>query len=135
MAYWLLKTEPSDFSFDDLVKAKRAVWDGVANNTALIHIRRVKKGDLAIIYHTGDEKAAVGIAEVVTDAYPDPRAADSKVVVFDLKPKQRLAKPVTLKQIKADPLFAEWELVRISRLSVMPVPTAIWKRINQLSED
>lgn len=135
MAYWLLKTEPSDFSYDDLVKAKRAVWDGVANNTALIHIRRVKKSDLTIIYHTGDEKAAVGIAEVVTDAYPDPRAHDSKVVVFDLKPKQRLAKPVTLKQIKADPAFAEWELVRISRLSVMPVPAAIWKRINHLSED
>lgn len=134
MANWLLKTEPDEFSYDDLVKEKRAVWDGVANATALIHIRKMKKGDQAILYHTGKEKAAVGIAEIVTDPYPDPQANDPKIVVFDLKPKRRLPRPVTLAQIKSDPVFAEWELVRISRLSVMPVPANIWKRIEQLSE-
>jgi predicted RNA-binding protein with PUA-like domain len=134
MANWLLKTEPDEFSYDDLVKEKRSVWDGVANATALIHIRKMKKGDLALIYHTGKEKAAVAVAEIVTDPYPDPQANDPKVVVFDLKPKHRFDSPVTLAQIKADPVFAEWELVRISRLSVMPVPAAIWKKIEKLSE-
>ena len=134
MANWLLKTEPDEFSYDDLVKEKRAVWDGVANATALIHIRKMKKGDQAIIYHTGKEKAAVAIAEIVTDPYPDPQANDPKIVVFDLKPKRRFDNPVTLAQIKADPVFAEWELVRISRLSVMPVPASIWKKIEQLAE-
>jgi predicted RNA-binding protein with PUA-like domain len=130
----LLKTEPGEFSYDDLVKEKRAVWDGVANATALIHIRKMKKGDQAIIYHTGSEKAAVGIAQIVTDPYPDPQANDPKIVVFDLKPARRFDKPVTLAQIKADPAFAEWELVRISRLSVMPVPANLWKKIEKLSE-
>ncbi len=134
MAYWLLKSEPDVYSYDDLARDKRTAWDGVANNTALIHIRKVKKGDLAIVYHTGNERAAIGIAEVITDAYPDPQANDPKLVVFDLKPKRKFAKPVTLATIKADPAFAEWELVRISRLSVMPVPATIWKRIEKLSE-
>lgn len=134
MALWLLKTEPEEFNFDDLVKAKRAVWDGVANPTALKHIRTMKKSDQAIIYHTGKEKAAVGIAQVVTDPYPDPRAGDPKIVVFDLVPIRRFTRPVTLTQIKSDPEFAGWELVRIPRLSVMPVPPALWKRIEFLSE-
>ncbi|GIW76132.1 MAG: ubiquinol-cytochrome c reductase [Phycisphaerae bacterium] len=135
MALWLLKTEPEEFSFEDLVKAKRAVWDGVANPTALKHIRTMKKADQAIIYHTGNEKSAVGIARIVTDPYPDPRSGDPKIVVFDLVPVRRFTKPVKLAQIKSDPDFADWELVRIPRLSVMPVPPALWEKIQILSEE
>ncbi len=135
MAYWLLKTEPDDYSYDELVADKRGVWDGVGNATALQNIRKIAKGDLVFIYHTGKEKAVVGVAEVVTNPYPDPQANDPKLVAFDLKPKRKLAKPVTLQQIKSDPAFEGWDLVRISRLSVMPVTPAIWKRIEKLSED
>jgi predicted RNA-binding protein with PUA-like domain len=134
MAYWLLKTEPSEYSFDDLVRDKRATWDGVANAVALKHIRTAKKGDVAIVYHTGDERQAVGLAEVITDAYPDPQAGDAKVVVFDLKPKDKLASPVTLEQIKADPAFAGWDLLRIGRLSVVPTPAAMFERVLKLSK-
>ncbi len=134
MANWLIKTEPSDFSYDDLVRAKRATWDGVANATALIHLRKMKKGDQALVYHTGNEKAVVAIAEIITNAYPDPKAGDPKIVVVDLKPKEKLKHPVSLKQIKADSVFADWELVKIGRLSVMPVPSTIWKKIIELSE-
>jgi predicted RNA-binding protein with PUA-like domain len=135
VAYWLLKTEPSTYSFDDLQRDKKATWDGVANNTALIHIRAMKKGDLAFIYHTGGERAAVGIAEVTSNPYPDPKEDDEKLVVFDLKPKKRLARPVTLDQIKADKTFAGWDFLRIGRLSVVPVPAAMWKRIEALAAD
>lgn len=135
MAMWLLKTEPDEFSFDDLVKARRAVWDGVANATALKHIRTMQKEDQAIIYHTGKEKAAVGIARIVTDPYPDPRDSDPRIVVFDLVPVRKFDHPVTLARIKSDPAFADWELVRIPRLSVMPVPLALWKKIEKLSEN
>ncbi len=134
MSYWLLKTEPEDYSYDNLVADKRGVWDGVGNAVALQNIRKMTKGDLAFVYHTGKEKAVVGIAEIVTDAYPDPQANDPKIVVFDLKPKRRLTRPVTLQEIKADPAFEGWELVRLARLSVMPVPPALWKRIEKLSE-
>ena len=134
MALWLLKTEPSTYSYDDLVADKKATWDGVANNTALIHIRAMKKGDLAIIYHTGAEKAAVGIATVTSDAYADPKENDPKLAVVDLKPLKKLAKPLPLAVIKADPVFAGWDFLRIGRLSVMPVPEKMWKRIEQLSK-
>jgi predicted RNA-binding protein with PUA-like domain len=134
MAFWLLKTEPDDYSYDDLARDQRCAWDGVGNALALKHIREMKKGDQALLYHTGKEKAVVGIASVVTDAYPDPAGDDERMVVIDLKPAKRLKHPVTLHRIKADPAFAEWELVRISRLSVMPVPAQLWKRLEQLSE-
>jgi predicted RNA-binding protein with PUA-like domain len=134
MALWLLKTEPSTYSYDDLVADKKATWDGVANNTALIHIRAMKKGDLAIIYHTGAEKAAVGIATVTSDAYADPKENDPKLAVVDLKPLKKLAKPLPLAVIKADPVFAGWDFLRIGRLSVVPVPEKMWKRIEQLSK-
>jgi len=134
MALWLLKTEPSTYSYDDLVADKKATWDGVANNTALIHIRAMKKGDLAIIYHTGAEKAAVGIATVTSDAYADPTQDDPKLAVVDLKPLKKLAKPLPLAVIKADPVFAGWDFLRIGRLSVVPVPEKMWKRIEQLSK-
>jgi predicted RNA-binding protein with PUA-like domain len=134
MRLWLFKTEPSDYAYDDLVRDKRSVWSGVANNQALQHIRNIHSGDLALIYHTGDEKAVVGVASIVTNAYPDPQAGDPKIVVVDVKPKKKLKHPVTLKQIKAEPALKEWDLVRNSRLSVMPVSEAIWRRIEQLSE-
>jgi predicted RNA-binding protein with PUA-like domain len=131
VAYWLFKQEPSTYSYSQLEKDGRTVWDGVANNLALKHLRAVKKGDRAIFYHTGDEKQAVGIMEVTSDPYPDPK--DSSLVVVDVRPAGRLKKPVTLAQIKVDPLFAGWELVRISRLSVMPVPQKIWDRIMKMT--
>lgn len=126
---WLLKTEPSEYSYDDLERAGNGRWDGVANNTALIHMRQVRKGDLALIYHTGNEKAAVAVARISSDPYPDPKAGDPKLVAFDLVPEKRLARPVPLAEIKADPTFADFALVKISRLSVMPVPAALWKRL------
>jgi predicted RNA-binding protein with PUA-like domain len=133
MNYWLLKTEPSTYSWDDLVREKKATWDGVSNATALKHLRAMHKGDLALLYHTAGERAAVGVVEITSKPYPDPRQADEKLVVIDIKPKKKLARPVTLDQIKSDPAFAGWDLLRISRLSVMPVPPAMWKRIETLA--
>ena len=133
MAYWLLKTEPDAYSWDDLVRDRKAVWDGVANNTALKHIRTINKGDLALIYHTGDERQAVGVAEITSKPYADPKQDDEKLVVFDLKPKEKLPRPVTLSEIKADKAFEGWDFLRIGRLSVVPVPERIWKRIIEMS--
>jgi predicted RNA-binding protein with PUA-like domain len=135
LAYWLLKTEPDTYSWDDLVRDKGATWDGVANALALKHIRSMKKGDLALVYHTGDERAAVGVAEVRSAPYPDPKEKDEKLVVVDLKPKQKLKNAVPLSAIKADKTFAGWDFLRIGRLSVVPVPDKRWARILQLSED
>jgi predicted RNA-binding protein with PUA-like domain len=132
MAYWLLKTEPGTYGWENLVADKKATWDGVSNPTALKHIRAMKKGDTVLIYHTGDERQVVGVAEVTSDPYPDPKAKDEKLVVVDLKPRSKLANPVTLQTIKSDPAFAGWDLLRISRLSVMPVPPAMWKRLEHL---
>lgn len=132
MAHWLFKQEPSTYNYSQLEKDGRTVWDGVANNLALKHLRAVKKGDNAIFYHTGDEKQAVGIMEIVSDPYPDPK--DKSLAVVDVRPAGRLKKPVTLAQIKADPAFAGWELVRISRLSVMPVPQKLWERIMKMAK-
>ena len=135
MAHWILKTEPSTYSFHDLVKAKRAVWDGVSNPVALRNMREMAVGDEVIIYHTGDEKACVGFARVVKAAYPDPKQKDPKLVVVDLEAGKPLARPVTLAEIKADPVFADLALVRQGRLSVVPVPFAQWERLLDLSVD
>jgi predicted RNA-binding protein with PUA-like domain len=135
MAYWLLKTEPGTYSWDDLARDKSAVWDGVSNATALKHIRSMKKGDLVLVYHTGDERAAVGIAEVKSAPYADPKQDDERLVVFDLKPKKKLPGPVSLATIKADKAFAGWDFLRIGRLSVVPVPEPMWERILKLSEE
>ncbi len=121
MAYWLLKTEPTEFSFADLQEKGKAVWDGVTNNLALKHLRSMKKGDMAFIYHTGDEKAIVGFAEIVSNPYPDPKQDDLKLVVVDIKAKREFLKKVSLAEIKSKKEFETFELVRISRLSVMPV--------------
>src|SRR5882724_8062159 len=133
MAKWLLKTEPSTYSWDDLTRDGKAVWDGVANATALKHIRTMNKGDLALIYHTGDERQAVGIAEIVSKPYADPKEGDEKLAVVDLKPKEKLAKPVSISDIKADKTFTGWDFLRIGRLSVVPVPEKMWERILELS--
>lgn len=133
MSFWLLKTEPSTYSFDDLLRDGKTTWDGVTNTTALKHIRTMKKGDLALIYHTGDERAVVGVAEVASAPYADPKAGDEKIVVFDLKPKKKLKAPVTLDAIKSDKAFAGWDLLRIGRLSIVPTPPPMWERVIELA--
>ena len=134
MPYFLLKTEPETYSYDDLVADKSCVWDGVANAAALKNIRDMKEGDSVFVYHTGGEKQIVGVAIVTKSAYADPKLDDEKMAVIDLKPSRKLDRPVTLAEIKADKAFADWELVRIGRLSVMPVPPALWKRIETLAK-
>ncbi len=134
MAFWLLKTEPSEFSFAELLAQKKAVWDGVTNALALKHIRTMRPGDLALIYHTGDEKACVGIAEIVSPAYADPKETNPKIVVADLKAKRKLLAPVNLATIKADPAFAGWDLLRIGRLSVVPTSEKMFRRIENLAK-
>ncbi len=126
MAYWLLKTEPSTYSYADLERDKKTTWDGVSNNLALKHLRAMQKGDLALIYHSGDEKAIVGVAEIVSAPYPDPKQKDPRLVVVDVKPKERLRNPVPLALVKARKELARFELVRMPRLSVMPVSRDIW---------
>jgi predicted RNA-binding protein with PUA-like domain len=134
VAYWLLKTEPDAYSWDQLWKDKKTRWDGVNNALALKHIRTMKKGDLALIYHTGDERAAIGTAEITSAPYPDPAESDERVVVADLKARKKLPRPVTLAEFKADKAFAGWDLLRIGRLSVVPVPPALWERIEKLAQ-
>lgn len=129
MAYWLFKTEPSDYSFADLARDRRVVWEGVRNPTALGHLRAVKKGDVVAIYHTGSEKSVVGLAEVTRGAYPDPKLGDPKRVVVDLKPVRALPAPVPLADFRVDPVLKTTELVRISRLSVMPLSPAHYARV------
>ena len=135
MAHWLLKTEPDCYSFADLLKDKKTTWDGVANALALKHIRAMKKGDQVLIYHTGDERQAVGVAEVTKDPYPDPKESDPKLAVVDLKVKAPLKRPGPLDEFKADKAFQGWDLLRIGRLSVVPVPDAMWQRIEELSNE
>ena len=127
--YWILKSEPSAYAYADLERDGRTVWDGIRNAQALIHLRTMKKGDRALFYHTGDEKAIVGLAQIASDAYPDPTASDAKLVVVDLIPERALKRAVSLAEIKGDPAFAELGLVRHSRLSVVPVPPEQWKRL------
>lgn len=133
VATLLLKTEPSEYSFDDLVRDKRTVWSGVSNPQALAAIRAARKGDEAFMYHTGDEKRIVGLAQIISDPYADPEADDPKFAVFDLKPLRAVKTPVTLAQIKADARFAAFALVKNSRLSVMPVPADLDKILRKLA--
>jgi predicted RNA-binding protein with PUA-like domain len=128
MSTFLCKTEPGDYSYDDLERDGRTVWDGVANPTANIHTRSIKAGDDILIYHTGGDKAIVGLARAVSDPYPDPERpertakGETKYPVFDIEPVKRASTPAALKDIKADERFAEFPLVTMGRLSVMPVP-------------
>jgi predicted RNA-binding protein with PUA-like domain len=121
----VLKTEPSEYSWDDLRRDKKTLWSGVKNPTARKHMREAKKGDLAVIYHTGTERRAVGIAEITSAPMPDPK--DPNAVVFEVRPKKPLAEPVGLDQIKANPAFADSPLVKMGRLSVVPLTPAQWK--------
>ena len=132
---WLFKEEPLNYSFDALQKDKRAVWSGVKNPLAQKHLHAVKKADRIFYYHTGSEKAVVGIARALGDAYTDPNDNTGKHAVVDVGPVRKLARPVTLAEIKADKAFKDFALVRISRLSVMPVSDAEWARIEDKSDE
>jgi len=132
-ACWLLKTEPEDYSYDDLERDKKTVWDGVSNNLALKHLRAMRRGDVALIYHTGDARRWVGWADIVSDPYPDPKGNDPKQVVVDVTPKRRLDRPVTLDAIKARKELADFDLVRLPRLSVMPVTERHLKLLRALA--
>lgn len=131
MAYWLLKSEPDSWSYDDQKKkgAKGDAWTGVRNFTARRHLKEMKKGDRAFFYHTGDEKAVVGIVEVLREAYPDPTAKGEPWVVVDVKTVEALPKPVTLAAIKDEAKLKDMALVKYSRLSVQPVTDAEWKLV------
>jgi len=130
MNTWLLKCEPDhDYSYQDLENDGQTYWDGVTNNWALKFIREVNKGDKAFIYHTGKERRVTGVANIISDSYPDPNADNEKLVVFDLTPDHAFANPVTLKQIKEDGRFDEFHLVKFGRLSVMPVSIEYWDMI------
>lgn len=133
MAYWLLKTEPQNYSWADLEQDKRTVWDGVKNPLALKHLRTMRAADEVLIYHTGKERQIVGVAEVVTSPYPDPSLTDLKRVVVEIRAVRSLPQPVTLAQLKHDDRFTGFDLLRLSRLSVVPVPTEHWQRLLQLA--
>ncbi len=130
MARWLFKEEPSHYSFADLERDGSAVWDGVANALALQHLRKVRPGDRVFFYHTGKEKAVVGEMEVTAVTERD----DENDVVVTVRPVRRLQHPIPLSRIKADPALADWELVRLPRLSVMPVTDAQWRRVEELGK-
>ena len=130
---WLFKEEPSNYSYDKFALDKKTVWSGVRNPVAQRNLRSVKKDDLVFYYHTGNEKSVVGIAKAARDAYPDPDDKAGKAYVAEIVPVKKLKRPVTLAEIKADAFFEDFALVRISRLSVMPVTDAQWKKIEQMS--
>jgi predicted RNA-binding protein with PUA-like domain len=133
MAYWLIKSEPGAFSWDDQVKQGVANWDGVRNHQAAANLKAMKKGDLCFFYHSVDEKRIVGIVEVVKEAYPDPKDPTGKFVQVDVKTVKPVPKPVTLAQIKEEPSLKDLALVRQSRLSVSPVSPAAWKTISKMA--
>ena len=127
--YWLAKQEPSGprgYNFSQFEKEKKTIWDGVHNNLALKHMRNMKKGDLAFFYHTGTERKIVGIMIVDSNPYPNPEEKNERFIVVNVKYKKRLKKEITLDELKKEKKFKNWELLRISRLSVMPVPKQIW---------
>jgi predicted RNA-binding protein with PUA-like domain len=134
MAYWLFKEEPEHYSFADLERDGATLWDGVRNNLARSNLRKVQRGDRILFYHTGKDKAAVGEMCAVSEPMPDPNGTDSKAVAVKVQPVRRLQHPVPLARIKQDPVLADWDLVRLPRLSVMPVTEAQWRRVEELSE-
>ena len=132
MANWLFKEEPETYSFADLQRDGSTTWTGVSNPQAQKHLRSVKKGDRVFFYHTGDEKAVVGVMEVTADPVPDPTDTAGKRVVVTVKPVRALKAPVALAAIKADKAVAKWELVQQARLSVMPVPDELWVKVEKM---
>lgn len=133
MPSWLFKTDPDTYSWPDLKSKSREVWDGVRNPLALRHLRSIKKGDEILIYHSGADKAILGIAKAMSEAYLDPKDKSGKLFVIDLAPEKDFPKPVTLAVIKAEPKLKNWELVRMSRLSVMPVSAETRKLLATLA--
>ena len=129
MNRWILKTDADVYPFEQLERERKAVWDGVSNALALKHIRSMSPGDVALIYHSNVGKEVVGLARIASAPYPDPKRKDPKLVVVDLEADRRLPQPVSLAAIKADPAFSELGLVRLSRLSVIPVPAEQWKKL------
>jgi predicted RNA-binding protein with PUA-like domain len=134
MAYWLLKSEPSEFSYDDLERKGRTVWDGISNALALRHLRAMSSGDSALLYHTGRERAVVGTIRVVSDPYPDPGLRDPLRVVVDIMPERRFPLPVPLAVLKKEREFRDSPLLRLPRLSLLPVTPGQWKLVNALSQ-
>jgi predicted RNA-binding protein with PUA-like domain len=135
MAQWLVKEEPEHYSYEQLEKDRTTVWAGVKNPLAQKHLRSIRKGDRIFYYHTGKQKAVVATARAAGDAYPDPKDKTGKMYVVDVAADAKLPRPVTLAEIKADRAFATFALVRMSRLSVMPVSDAEWARIEKMSRD
>jgi predicted RNA-binding protein with PUA-like domain len=133
MAYWLVKSEPSVYSWEQFEKDKETVWSGVRNYAARLHLRAMKKGDQVLYYHSNEGLEIVGIAKVIKEAYQDPTTDDDKWVAVDLKPFRRLKHPVSMEQIKEDPRLKEMALVRISRLSVQPVSDEEWKVVMEMA--
>ena len=133
MAYWLAKSEPSVYSWDDLIKEKQTCWSGVRNYAARIHLKAMKKGDEVFFYHSNEGTEIVGIAKVAKEFYQDPTTEDDAWVAVDLKPHKKLKKPVSLSQVKTDKRLVEMALVRLGRLSVQPVTDKEWKIIMELA--
>ncbi|HLI30483.1 MAG TPA: EVE domain-containing protein [Terriglobia bacterium] len=132
-AYWLFKSDPEHYGFPDLAREGRTIWDGVSNNLALKNLRAVRPGDLALIYHTGAEKRIVGVAEVISEPYPDPKQNNPRLVVVDVKDRHAFPRPVPLDEIKKEPSLRDFDLVRLPRLSVMPVSETHWKALMKLA--
>ena len=131
---WLFKTEPSVYSFQQLQKDKKTMWDGVKNNLALKNLKDIKKGDEILIYHTGDQKAAVGVARALGDAYPDPGQKNPRMLVVDIEAVKPLPRPVTLAEVKANKKLANFDLVRLSRLSIMKVSDEQWDVVEGMAK-
>lgn len=135
MAYWLFKEEPDHYPYAELEKDGATRWNGVTNNLARKNLRQVRRGDEIFYYHTGKEKAVVGVMRAARDSQPDPEGKDAKAVVVEVEPVRRLQHPVPLSQIKQDDLLADWDLVRLPRLSVLPVTEAQWRRVQELGRN
>ena len=133
MSVFLFKTEPSTYSYADLVRDKRTVWDGVSNPVALRHLSTLRKGDTVVIYHTGDEKSAVGLATATKDPFPDPKLDDPKRLVTEISAERALPRPVTLAEVKADGILKTTELARLPRLSIMPFTEVQFRRLLELA--
>jgi predicted RNA-binding protein with PUA-like domain len=132
MAYWLFKEEPDHYNWRDLERDGSTLWDGVSNNLARQHLRKVRRGDRVLYYHTGKEKAVVGEMRILSGPESDPNSTDPKALVVRVEPVRHWPRPVTLKQIKDDAQLADWDLVRLPRLSVVPVSPAHWARVEEL---
>jgi predicted RNA-binding protein with PUA-like domain len=131
---WLFKSDPEHYSYQDLERDKKTFWDGISNNLALKHLRNVRRGDEVMIYHSGGERAVVGLAEVLSDPYPDPQKKDPRLVVVDLAARGMVPRPVGLDEIKKQPGLKDFDLVRLPRLSVMPVSEKHWKALMALAK-